>query len=128
MKSFNSPLTCPDVVNFNRDISPQSATFQRQFPSSTRDFTHLARIPSHSLQIYLRHATVPQRARGEKPSTSPVFRLWKNICSFPTWVAGIHCGLSPRLSTSSDFRGRAAELESYMSTGWSHEPRLYFFL
>lgn len=84
MKSYNSPLTCPDVVSFSPDISrPYIARhFSTSVPSSTRDFTHLARI-SLRLQIYLRHAIPAATRAEEKPSAlAPTpLRLREKICA-----------------------------------------------
>jgi len=59
MKSSpNSPLTCPGVVNFSRDISWWSATFQRRCPPHQAAISRTSRA-SLRLQIYLWHATPP---------------------------------------------------------------------
>jgi len=59
MKSSpNSPLTCPGVVNFSRDISRWSATFQRRCPPHQAAISRTSRA-SLRLQIYLWHATPP---------------------------------------------------------------------
>lgn len=117
VSSPNNPLTCLDVVNFGRDISSWSVTFQRRCLSSTRDFTHLARIPHHPFGYKFTCGTPPLgyptlRASWKNP---PWHRLaFEKYLIFPVSRSRRYIVISfyPWLSTSYDFRGCAAKLEA----------------